>query len=97
MSFLLSYLAQRFDVLIIDSPPILLTGDALLLAPQADGVVLVVRAGQASRELIKKSIEQVHRAQAYLVGVALNDVDLKRSGYYKGYYKYSSYYYGDNE
>ncbi len=97
MTFLLNYLTQRFDVLVIDSPPILLTGDALLLAPQADGVVLVVRAGQANRELIKKSVEQVERAKAHLIGVALNDVDLKRAGYYKGYYKNSSYYYGDDE
>ena len=92
MSFLLSYLNRRFDVLVIDSPPILLASDALLLAPQADGVVLIVKAGQMKRELIKKSADQLQTARANLIGVVLNQVDKEDS-----YYKYYSDYYKENK
>jgi hypothetical protein len=83
MSFLLSYLSRRFDVLVIDTPPVLLTSDALLIAPQADCVVLIVKAGQLKREGIKKTVDQLQRAHANLIGVALNGVDLKKEGYYQ--------------
>jgi len=88
MSFLLSYLTRRFDILVIDSPPILLASDALLIAPLTDGVVLIVKAGQMKRELVKKSVNQLQTARANLIGVVLNQVDKEDS-----YYKYYSDYY----
>ncbi|QTA85513.1 CobQ/CobB/MinD/ParA nucleotide binding domain-containing protein, DUF4388-containing [Desulfonema magnum] len=94
MSFLLSYLTKKFDALIIDTPPILPASDALLLAPQIDGVVLMVKAGLINRELIRKAVEQLRLAQANLLGVVLNRVDIRREGYYKYYNKYYSGYYG---
>jgi Mrp family chromosome partitioning ATPase len=96
MSFLLSYLKRRFDRVILDSPPILPASDALLLVPQTDGVVLMVKAGGANREMIKKAVEQLQVAQANLIGIALNEVDVKREGYYKYYHKYYSKYYGQD-
>jgi hypothetical protein len=97
MSFLLSYLNRRFEILVIDSPPILPTSDALLLAPQIDGLVLMVKAGQVNRELIKKAVDQIRLAQANIVGVVINEVDVKREGYYKYYHKYYSEYYGEED
>ncbi len=88
MSFLLTYLGKRFDILMIDSPPVLLTSDALLLAPRVDGVVLVVKAGNMNRNLTKKAVEQIQATRANLIGVALNQVDIRRDGYYKYYSKY---------
>ena len=88
LSFLLSYLSRQFDTLIIDSPPILLASDALLIAPKTDGVLLIVKAGLMNREAIKKSIDHLRRAQANLIGVALNEVDFKRADYYKYYATY---------
>lgn len=94
MSFLISNLKKRFDALIIDSSPILPASDALLLVPQTDGVVMVVKAGLINRELVKKTVDQLRLSQANLLGVALNSVDIKREGYYKNYHKYYSKYYG---
>jgi len=93
MSFLLSFLKRRFDVLIIDTPPILPASDALILAPQTDGVALIVMAGMTNRELVKKVIEKLQMAKANVIGVVLNRVDFKREGYYKYYSKY----YGEKE
>jgi capsular exopolysaccharide synthesis family protein len=97
MSFLISNLKKRFDVLIIDSSPILPASDALLLGPQVDGVVLVVKAGLMNRELVRKTVEQLRLSQANLLGIALNSVDIEREGYYKYYHKYYSKYYGHDE
>jgi hypothetical protein len=97
MSFLIASLKEKFDVLVIDSPPILPASDALLLAPQADGVVLMVKAGNINREMVKKTIEQLRMAQANLLGLVLSQVDVKREGYYKYYHKYYSTYYGEKK
>lgn len=94
MTFLISNLKKRFDTLIIDSSPILPASDALLLVPQTDGVVLIVKAGLMNRELVRKAVDQLRLSQANLLGVALNSVDIKREGYYKYYHKYYSKYYG---
>jgi len=97
MSFLISNLKKRYDVLVIDTPPILPASDALLIAPQTDGVLLMVKAGLVNRELIKKAAEQLMLAKTNILGVVLNQVDTQREGYYKYYHKYYSKYYGEKE
>ncbi len=97
MTFLLDHLKRRFDVVVLDSPPLLPTSDALLLAPRTDGVVLMIKAGQVNREMIQKAVDQIHHTKANLIGVVLNEVDIKREGYYKYYHKYYAKYYGETE
>ncbi|MBW1788607.1 MAG: polysaccharide biosynthesis tyrosine autokinase [Deltaproteobacteria bacterium] len=95
MSFLLSHLNRRFDNIIIDTPPILPASDAVLLAPQVDGVLMVVKAGHINRKMIGKAVDQIRNAQANVIGVVLNQVDTKKESYYKYYHKYYSKYYGE--
>ncbi len=97
MSFLLSCLINRFEILVIDTPPIMPASDALLLAPQADGVALIVKAGHLNRELVKRAIQQLEHAKANLLGIVLNQVDIQREGYYQYYHKYYSSYYGESK
>jgi len=97
MSFLISNLKKRFDVLIIDAPPTLPASDSLVLAPQADGVVLMVKAGRINRQIVKKGIEHLRMAKANLIGLVLSQVDMRREGYYKYYHKYYSTYYGEKK
>jgi capsular exopolysaccharide synthesis family protein len=96
MSFLLSFLKRRYDIIIIDTPPILPATDALLLASQIDGVVLLVKAGATDRKMVKKVVEQIKNSQANLIGIVLNQVNIEKEGYYKYYNKYYSKYYGEN-
>jgi Mrp family chromosome partitioning ATPase len=95
LHFLFERLQAMYDVLVIDSPPILPASDALILAPTTDGVILVVKAGLLHRDMLKKAIEQLRTSKANLLGVVLNAVDTKKEGYYKNYYKYYSKYYGE--
>ena len=97
MSFLISNLKKRYDVLVLDSPPILPTSDALILGPYTDGVVFVVKSGHMDRAMIKRALDQLHTAKANVLGVVLGQVDLKREGYYKYYDKYYSTYYGEKK
>jgi Mrp family chromosome partitioning ATPase len=87
--FLLNHLKSRYDVVLIDSSPILPASDALLLAPQVDGVVLVVEAGKTNRNILRDATQQLRNAQAKILGVLLNRADLSQGDYYR-YYK--SYY-----
>ena len=84
--------SSRYDHVIIDTPPILSVSDSLALAREADGVVLVVRAGRTPKKALLRSRDLLVRMQARILGVVLNAVDMGVGG---SYYNYSnSYGYG---
>ncbi len=95
MSFLIYLLKKQFDILIIDTPPILPASDAMILAPQTDGILFVIKPGYLKRELIKKAVDQIKKTQANLIGVVLNEVDVKRARYYSE--RYYATYYGEGD
>jgi succinoglycan biosynthesis transport protein ExoP len=82
-SAIVSALVRPFDIVIIDSPPILGLADASLLASYVDGVVLVARQGRTRRKHLQESIDIVKASQKPLVGVILNaDRRAAKSSYY---------------
>jgi capsular exopolysaccharide synthesis family protein len=72
MAQLLADLRRRFDVIVVDAPPLLPVTDAALLAAQADGALLVVRHGRTKREQLHGSVERLRAVGGRLVGVVLN-------------------------
>ncbi len=96
--FLMDVLKQRYDFVLVDTPPVLPATDALLMAPRTDGVVLVVRSGHTNKKVIKEVVEKFRTAKLPILGVLLNRVDVKKGGYYYKYYqKYYAAYYGKDE
>jgi capsular exopolysaccharide synthesis family protein len=79
-----------FDWIILDSPPAASLSDATLLAGLADLVLLVVRHNHTDRDVVARTVQQLRRVGANLVGVVLNNVDL--SGAYSKDYYYAGYY-----
>ena len=75
MTGLLDRLAAEYDYVLVDSPPVLLVADALELARDVDGVVLVVRRDKASREEGAELRTMVDRLGIHLVGTVLTDVE----------------------
>jgi Mrp family chromosome partitioning ATPase len=69
--------------------------DPLILSTYMDGVLLISRSGMMNRKMVIKTVEQLQGAQANIMGVVLNRVDIKKEGYYKYYHKYYSKYYGE--
>ncbi len=89
MRVLLQELVQRFDIVILDTPPVLATADARILGALSDGVLLVVRAGQTERLAAQRAQNQLNQAGARVLGVVLNDPggEISREGDY--YYPYA--------
>lgn len=79
-------LAERADIILIDSPPVLPVTDAAVLATVVDGVVLVTSVGKSSRKDVSRAIEVLGRVNAPLVGVVLNKAS---EGDSYAYYRYS--------
>jgi Mrp family chromosome partitioning ATPase len=89
MRALLKELVQRFDLVILDTPPVLATADARILGSISDGVLLVVRAGHTDRLAAQRAQHQLLQAGARLLGVVLNDPGGQISGEGDYYYPYA--------
>lgn len=85
---ILARLVESASVVIIDSPPFVVT-DATVLAAKVDGVLLVIQPGKTHAEAAKAMLAQLNRAGAHVVGVVLNRVPRKNANYY-GYYRYEN-------
>jgi capsular exopolysaccharide synthesis family protein len=92
-------LQERYDLVIIDTPPSATLSEAIQLSPLADGVVFVVRAGKVSRRVVRHTIDRFKKVNARILGAVLNDVEPMATGAY-GYlygYKYGYGPYGAPE
>ena len=92
-------LKELFDIIIIDSPPVQLVSDSLIIAQHATGVIYVVKADDTPYQLARQGIKKLRRSEAPILGVVLNHLDFKRADRYYGEYSgYSNYgykrYYG---
>jgi len=86
---------QSFDIVMIDSPPILAVTDASVLCTVADGTVVVIRLGLTTREAVRRSIAQLRVVNGRILGAVLNAVDFRGGGYQGGYGYYYERFYGD--
>jgi succinoglycan biosynthesis transport protein ExoP len=87
MADLVGKLRQRFEFVVIDSPPILAVADARSLAALADGILMIGRSGVTTRENMKRAVEMLREVRsAPVLEYVLNAADSPGSNY--GYYKY---------
>ena len=96
MKELLQHLGEEAEMLILDSPPATVLSDAMILSTQSDGVLLVLDVGQTRRDAARRAVEGLQQVNARIIGVLLNRVPTKGSGYYYYYYYYSGDY-GSND
>jgi capsular exopolysaccharide synthesis family protein len=96
---LLERLREEFDAVLVDTPPVLTMPDARVVGRLSDGVVLVVRSRQTTRDMAQAAAQRLAEDGTPLLGTVLNDWDPKASsrgyyGYYRGYYyrPYGHYY-----
>jgi succinoglycan biosynthesis transport protein ExoP len=99
MTGLLKVMQDNFTHVVIDSPPIASFTDGVLIASMVDGVILVVHSGRSSRQVVKRSRQLLQDIGAKILGVVLNNVNLRSQDnyyYYQSYY-HRSYYRNDDE
>ncbi|PRR84073.1 CpsD/CapB family tyrosine-protein kinase [Clostridium vincentii] len=89
MELLLGITKSKYDVIIIDSPPLQLVTDAQILSTKVDGVILVVKAGSTKRKSLLQAKDLLNKVRGNILGVILNKVENKKDKYY--------YYYSDDE
>jgi succinoglycan biosynthesis transport protein ExoP len=81
---------RRFEWVIIDSPPVASVSDPAVIASVVDSVIFVVRHNRTDRKLVRRAVKMIRQANDHILGVVLNDIDLKKRRYY---YRYQ-YHYG---
>jgi len=98
MNDVLDQLRNRYDIIIVDSPPILTVSEPSILCPKVDEVILVFRAGFTSRLILNRARLQIEgtRGKGSLSGVIVNNANPEAERYsYYGYDRYYGKYYGE--
>ncbi len=84
----------QYQYIVIDSPPVIAVTDAAVLATRVDGVMLVVSSGYTHKRDVSRAVALLKNVKASMLGVVLNNLDIKRIyGSYYYYFHYYQYYY----
>ena len=95
MNVLMEEVKNDFDIVLIDSPPVLAVVDSAIVSTSADAVVFVIQVGKTTNKTYVAALEELNRVKANIAGVVFNEVKVGMGGYnYMSYYNYSksSYY-----
>jgi Mrp family chromosome partitioning ATPase len=91
MRDLLTDLRDKYDHIVIDTPPTLSVTDAVVLSQRVDAIILVIRSSKTTKQALRRSRDILMQVNARITGVLLNAVDLRSPDYYY-YYEYQGKY-----
>jgi capsular exopolysaccharide synthesis family protein len=98
MSQLVDQLEQEWDMILLDSPPIVAVTDASMISGEIDAIVLVVKAGHTERSAVDRALDMIRNVKAPLIGAILNGASQENlGGKYAYYYSYYNYYYNSED
>ena len=83
----IEHLKEKYDIIILDTTPVIGLTDALVMTRLADTVLIVARAKKTSMETLEATKEALENVNANISGIILNRVDTTNSKYYKNYYE----------
>ena len=86
MSGLIAELREQYDIILIDTPPLLAVTDAQIIATKSDGVLMVIDYGKVKRDIAIKAKSNLDKVGARILGVVMNNVKRKSSEAYYYYY-----------
>jgi capsular exopolysaccharide synthesis family protein len=89
MHAVLASLQEQYDYILIDSPPVMLASDAMLLSTMADGVVLVANAQRTPKQVVRAARTRLTCARAKILGVVLNQLNIRNREYAYYYRTYT--------
>jgi Mrp family chromosome partitioning ATPase len=82
--------SDKYDHILIDSPPLMNVVDSVIISTLVDGVILVVHGGKSTREVLRRSRQELANVGAKIFGVVLNNMDMRGDNYYY-YYRSGEY------
>ena len=97
MKKFINELKKEYDIILLDSPPLLAVTDTSISMEYADQFMLIIRIGKTLKAGLDRSLDQLTQSNAPLSGIVVNDIDDSTSyggGYYYNYYQY---YYGSEK
>jgi succinoglycan biosynthesis transport protein ExoP len=97
MEDLVRQIRSDYDFIIIDTPPVLVVADALVLGRLSDAAILVLRYGATRKQVVRRSIDLLDRSGAHLLGAAVNAVDFTAPEYSEYYGRKYYEYYGERD
>lgn len=87
MGVFLHRMAQQYEYILVDTPPVNIVSDACIVANIVDGVLLLARQGRTRKDMVRKAVNQLELTGAKILGYVLNGIDDSKSKSY-GYYGY---------
>jgi len=94
MKEFLAEMQKRYDLILIDTPPVIAVTDAQVVSTLVDGMIIVISSGVTQTELAKRSKDLILKVGGKIVGLVLNNFDIYNTyGSYYKYYRYYNYYY----
>ncbi len=93
MKAFIEKMRSNFDMIIINSAPILAAADSIEVAPLTNGLVMVAKAASTPIPSIQTAIDQIMDVGGKVIGCILNNVDLEKEDYYYSHYRYYHHYY----
>jgi succinoglycan biosynthesis transport protein ExoP len=97
MKELMAQAKKAFNVVLLDTPPVLAVIDPVIVCSLADSTVFVVRSGKTTRRSLQRAIDDVRRSKADIIGVVFNEVRIGHQAVGTPFYHYYQYEYGSSE
>jgi capsular exopolysaccharide synthesis family protein len=92
---LVKMMNEKFDIIIWDSAPLLAVSDSHILSNIVDGTIIIARAGRTTYDAVRNGLKILYDLKSHILGIVINAVDARKSGYY--YNKYYNYSYSSDE
>ncbi|MEI6890968.1 MAG: polysaccharide biosynthesis tyrosine autokinase [Pontiella sp.] len=94
---LIASLKTKYDVILIDTPPLVGISDSSIIAKETDGAIIVVQYRKYPREMLIKAKDMIEALGVNVIGAVLNNINIMRDDYYYYYHSYSSDYYNSSQ
>jgi len=91
MKELLAVVRDRYEIVLIDLPPVLAVVDPVIVAALADMTIIVLKTGKTTRKPLLRAIDQLRKAKARVAGVIFNDAESKKGTFMTPYFQYEYY------
>jgi capsular exopolysaccharide synthesis family protein len=94
MNEMINVVRKGYDVILIDTPPVLAVVDAVVVCTFADSVILVVKSGKTTYKMLEKAVDEMNRSNTHIIGILFNELNVGKGDYrYMDYYRYRDYSY----